>query len=140
MTSYVVYASDRDSIEIFKDNKPEDFVLQLDKNIVLNDNSTVELLEFRCRLSEKDRDVLYIQSDICENSYLCGKSLPVLRIIPLPGTKNHSVVFDKPIILKSVTGSLNRLRIYISSKHFSEFSVSLLEVQVTLRFNNVSHQ
>ena len=84
MSSYVVYASDRDSIEIFKDNKPEDFILQLDRNIVLNDDSTVELLEFRCRMNEKDRDVLYIQSDICENSYLCGKSLPVLRIIPLP--------------------------------------------------------
>lgn len=139
MSSYIVYASNSDSTSIFKNNKPDDFVLKLDKSFHFQKNSTIELVEFRCRQRGKGRTTFYVMTDICETSLFNGMHHPILRAITLPGTKSFTSEFTSPIKLKTVLGPVNQIRVYIKPKNFSETSVDLLEVQVTLRLENVGY-
>lgn len=137
----ILFLSHTDSKGIFKDNKPQDFVVKLNKDIFLNQDSTVELLEFRCRLSKTEsKQLFYIMSDIVEDSYLLGKLNPVLRIIQYYGTKNQLNEVINPIAMKTVSGCFNQFRFYIKGKNFQELPDTLVEANITLRIKNGSYQ
>lgn len=147
MTSIVVYASDRDSISLHHNNTTTDFIVELDKTIRLNKKSTVELLEFICRFNDRHKDVLYILSDICQNSYLCGSTYPVLRVVVIPGVKNQFVEFNNSIKIPTMSGVYSKFRIYINSKildhsHFLHWRCSLhfnstMSVVITISGNSI---
>jgi hypothetical protein len=139
MTSFVVYASSTDSKNIFTDNNPNDFIVQLDRNINLCAESYVELLDIRCRINERTKEEIYIFSDVCQESFLYGKLSPVLRVFQLPGLKVSHTEFVRPIKLKTIQGQLNRFRIYIKPRETTSPPLSLSELNVTLRFHNVSY-
>jgi hypothetical protein len=136
----MLYVSNTDSNNIFPDNKVTDFVVDLKKDIFMNHDSTVELIEFRCRaIARQSKEVLYVMSDICERSIVHGKELPLLRFIPYSGIKSHFIEVYNPITLKTIPGCYNRFRIYIKDKNFTDVSVALAEAQITLRFKNVRY-
>lgn len=139
MSSRVAYLSHNDSISIYEGNHPEDFIVDFNDHIELNSASTVELIEFKCKLSQKSYANVYIFSDICENSILNATSQPILRAIKLSGAKNISTSFSNPIQLKTAIGVMKSCRIYITNKDTSRLSFRLLEAEVTLRFKNVTN-
>ena len=140
MSSCVIYASHSDCLPIYKDNKPTEFIVQLDRNLVANQNSSIELLEFSYKTSIKSRETLCIFTDICQSSFLNGKKLSVLRTTRLSPRTIDSIEFSQPIKLKLNPGPFNKFRIYIRDKDLNEPSVSLQEANLTLRLQDVSEQ
>lgn len=139
MTSRIAYLCHNDSFDIYESNQPDDFIVDFDEHMEFNSLSTIELIEFKCKLAQKTNENVYIFSDLCCNSILNGTKKPILRSIKLPGAKHVAVSFSSPIPLATPTGVMKSCRIYIRDKNFTKLSFQFLEAEVTLRFKNVSN-
>jgi len=139
MSSFVVYASSEDSKTVFTNNQPTDFIVQLDRNIKLDAGSYVELLEIRYKCSKKDKEDICVLSDLCQESFLFGKPSTVLGVFQLTGLRTDKITFERSIKLKTIHGQINRFRIYIKGRQDLSPALELLELNVTLRFHNVSY-
>lgn len=85
-----------DSSEYF-DNKPNCFRVHLNKQIQLDGYWTVALTEFTTEswdLSKKTSDV-FICCDICEETIVGGKDVPLLRRVFL-GEKQENIIYTLP--------------------------------------------
>lgn len=139
MNSRVLYLSHTDSIDIHERNTPSEFVFEFERAIQLNISSTIELIEFKCKLSQKLRSTVYVFSDICDSSTLAAREEPLLRAINLSGLHTFAVHYDYPITLKTVIGRVKRITIYLKNKDRSELSFNVLNSEVTLLLKNVSN-
>ena len=139
MSSAIIYTSCNDSKHLYESNIPSDFFVEFDKIIETNENSTVELLEFRCHLNDKSKKDICVMCDICDNSFMFGDKKPILRMITLPGLKNVSFIFNEPIKINIIDRYIKKFKIYLRSVESTSTSLVFLDSQITLRINNVSN-
>ena len=139
MSSLIIYSSSKDYEHLYKSNKPTDFYVEFDKVIETNENSTIELLEFRCHLNDKSRKDICVICDICDNSILFGHKIQILRLITLPGLKNVSCVFNEPIKINIIDKFIKKFKIYLRDVDSTSTSLEFLDMHITLRINNVSN-
>lgn len=67
-----------DSFAFYRNNKPYDFHVHLPRPLTLNGQWTVSLLETCLPSTESEMDV-YIYSNLCEDTIVRDKELPLLR-------------------------------------------------------------
>jgi len=136
MDSYELYAS-HTSTQLAA-NKPHDFIIQLNRTLELNENSTIEILGWSFDSpKKKTRKPLFIFSDVVTNSFLLGVEQPVIGVIYPSNKKAEQCYLPNTIKIKTISGSINRLHLYIRDGKLSDSSVDFSELLLTLRFKNV---
>ena len=103
MNAFYMFISSKDSIKLYKDNAYDDFYVQFDREIVLEQSCSlgykqswqfalVELsVEFEGRRNNSLPDGVLILSDLAEPSYVNATELGVLRCIASKGEAGNSL-------------------------------------------------
>ncbi len=120
---YILHLSSKDSINVFPDNLPSDFTVDIGKTLQLAGNWQVELLSFKCCLTkdqDPERKNLYVFTDIAESSYMKDNYLPVIANFYLDGYSNKKKIIERvvehPHSLAVVPFAVQRIRIYIKDQ------------------------
>jgi hypothetical protein len=124
-----------DSVEYF-DNKPNCFRVQLNKQIQLDGYWTVALTEFTTESwnsSKKSADV-FVCCDICEETIVGGKDVPLLRRVFLGEKKESNIIYTLPYYVPVKIGELQQICIYITDRAGNLVSFFDGPVSVTLHF------
>ena len=111
---HFIYASPQDSQALYPTNRFTDFVVELPETLYLDGDWEIGLLEVvynrnvhnevRC---PKGPSILWF-CDVCEESFVRGHQLPILRKLERPGTFN-------PVIYRRIKASATkRLRLYMT--------------------------
>lgn len=140
MAETILYLSHEDSLTSYENNSPDNFIVELDKQIILNEGSTVELLDFRCKLQDKVKGgrMACIECDICENSLVFGSYRPALHVFRMPTANFYSSDIYQPIKIKILDHKINRIGIHIRPLDRSNKPFDLEESCATLRIKHGS--
>ena len=111
---YFIYASPEDSEALYPDNKFTDFVVELPETLYLDGHWEIGLLEVVYNTNAQKEvhcpmgpSILFF-CDICDESFVRGHRLPVLRKMEKPAT-------FAPVIYKRVKAcSTKRIRLYMT--------------------------
>lgn len=124
-----------DSLEYF-DNKPNCFRIQLSKQVQFDGYWTVAVTEFTTAswdVSKKSPEV-FICCDICEETFVGGKDLPLLRRVFLGKEKENNIIYKLPYYIPMKIGQLQQICIYITDRAGNLVSFLDGPVSVTLHF------
>lgn len=115
----------------YPSNQPGDFTVEFPYPYELQGQWVCGLKEIRISLRE---EVLYVCSDVCDESYAENTMLPVLRALQKP--KGKSVLtyfhFDNPMYVKVTPTSLKRIRIFIRGSQLRQPNITDPIVRCTL--------
>lgn len=124
-----------DSSEYF-DNQPNCFRVHLNKQIQLDGYWSVALTEFATEswdLVKKTPEV-YICCDICEETIVGGKDLPLLRRVFLGEKQENNITYTLPYYIPVKIGQLQQICIYIIDRAGNPVSFLDGPVSATLHF------
>ena len=122
---YLFLSSD-DCTSIHPGNNAWDFTVEL--NLHLQGQWECALTEIDYKGSPSE---LYVYSDLCADSFVTGKYLPVLRIVKKPTN------FKKPYFIPVGQEFLNRIRVYIRTAEGQIPSFQPKRLRCTLRLRHV---
>lgn len=128
-----------DSSEYF-DNQPNCFRVQLNKQIQLDGYWTVALTEFATESWDpaKKTPEVYICCDICEETIVGGKDLPLLRRVFLGEKLENNIIYTLPYYIPVKIGQLQQICIYITDRTGNPVSFLDGPVSATLPFSFLS--
>ena len=131
MEEHFLFLSSHLSKEQYPFNKPFDFTIELPHPYELSGQWVCGLKEIQLSLKE---DIVYVCSDICEESYAENTMIPVLRTLQKPKGKGSLTyfLFDKPMYVKIKPSVMNLLRIFIRGSHLKEVNIKDTTVRCTL--------
>lgn len=124
-----------DSLEYF-DNKPNCFRIQLNKQVQFDGYWTVAVTEFTTEswdVNKKSSEV-FICCDICEETIVGGKDIPLLRRVFLGEKKENNIIYKLPYYIPMKIGQLQQICIYITDRAGNLVSFLDGPVSVTLHF------
>ena len=127
--------SSTDSSEYF-DNKPNCFRIQLNKQVQLDGYWTVALTEFTTESwnsNKKSREV-FICCDLCEETFVGGKDMPLLRRVYLGEKPETNTIYKLPYYVPVKVGQLQQICIYITDRAGNLVSFLDGPVSITLHF------
>ena len=128
--------SSTDSLEYFVDNKPHCFTVQLNKQIHLDGYWVVAMTECSTK-SRKDSDKItemYVCCEICQETFVGGKEMPLLRRVYLGKQKESNTIYTLPYYIPMKTNQLHQIRIYITDRVGNLVSFLDGPVNITLHF------
>ena len=90
--NFYLYVSDKDCSDVFQDNNPLDFSINLPTHIQLEGKwvcaLTKVMLTYLC--VEKTEETLFICSDFCVDSFVGGEFMPAFdQVLVTPGLDNY---------------------------------------------------
>lgn len=112
--TYAYIRSD-DSNDIYHNNSPFRFTVQLNSPLLLRKDSKVGVIEFSYPDDQDLKEELYIQSNICQDSIVGANALPVLRVV-YPQGKRH-FMFNPTYYIPVRYSEITHLEIYITDRH-----------------------
>lgn len=124
-----------DSSEYFE-NKPNCFRIQLNKQVQLDGYWTIGLTEFtteRWKSNKKSQEV-FICCDMCEETFVGGKDMPLLRRVYLGEKQETNIIYELPYYVPVKIGQLQQICIYITDREGNLVSFLDGPVSVTLHF------
>ena len=134
-----VYLQDSDSIQIFKDNMPYKFQVQINHPLTFEGYWKVALTEVCLQRNPKMRakkteNTLFIYSDVCKESIVKGGEYGLLRRIDSNTKSGWQYIFDSPIYLPLKKTEFQELEVSIKTEdnEFASFLTS--PVYLTLHF------
>lgn len=99
-----------DSQNVYPGNTPYDFKVHLPKPLYFQGHWTVSLLEFSL-LSGNTKPELYVCSNLCQDSIVGERELPLLRRVFLEKTGNN--IYNNPYEVPLRLGEIQDVRVYI---------------------------
>ena len=123
---YYFYITSDDSKEQHPENKGSDFTVELTKSINLEGDWECSLKQVGFS-SDIDTDILYICSDLCEESLACGSFYPVLRVVSNKTKKTwRSLTFNDPYYVRLRGQSIQRIRIFLRGVQLAPVTLDTL--------------
>ena len=124
-----------DSSEYF-DNKPNCFRIQLNKQVQLDGYWTVSLTEFTTESwdSSKKFQEVFICCDMCEETFVGGKDMPLLRRIYLGEKQEANIIYKSRYYVPVKIGQFQQICIYITDRAGTLVPFLDGPVSVTLHF------
>lgn len=116
-----------DSQNVYPGNTPYDFKVYLPKPLYFQGHWTVSLLEFSLLLGNTKPE-LYVCSNLCQDSIVGERELPLLRRVFLEKTGNN--IYNNPYEVPLRLGEFQDVRVYI--KDSTNHPVSFLNGGVTV--------
>lgn len=136
-TQYYIYASPDDSKDIHTKNNISDFVVELPSTLNLEGVWEIGLLEAEYSQNvHSDKNLatgsvlgtVFLFCDLCEESFIRGKMLPVLQKL------NRSRTFEPPNFVRMKPGGIQRFRVYMKDSEMNPVSVADWKLKCTLLF------
>ena len=135
-----------DCISMFENNVPNNFTVQLNKEVDLEGYWVVALTEISIvyQTSSRMSGDIYIFSNICVDSFVGASEKPLLRKVHIgkDGTEGFAknkkkyftstLIFDTPYYIPVRSGLLNQINIYINDAIGNASSFTNEETCVTL--------
>ena len=78
MSHYMIFRSDQNQ-DYYPDNTPCSFKIKLPGTLTLQGDWTVALTEITLREEKASKDIFYIYTNICSESFINGVNAPLLR-------------------------------------------------------------
>ena len=123
------FLNSRDSLFYHKENKPYDFIVELNERYNLKGLWEIALCDIN--LNTALTDSVYVLSDICDQSYVLNSSEPVCRLI-YPSASSTSYSFTNRYYLPIKQKAFTRIRIYIRDTDMTYASRLTHDIQLTL--------
>lgn len=134
-----------DGASLFEKNVPDNFTVQMDRQIKFEGYWTVALTEINITYKASSRRIqdIYVYSDICEESFVGSSEKPLLRRVHMgkESTEQYIVnkhklfqavnVFPMPYYVPVCAGGLNQIHIYITDEQGNPCSFINEDVCVT---------
>jgi hypothetical protein len=133
MEGYFIYASPDDSKALYPNNSFEDFVVELPETLYLEGEWEMALLDVvynanvHTTVNCPKGPSLLMFCDICEESFVRGRKLPILRQLEKPAT------FDPPIFKRVKTFSAKRIRVYMTDYDLEPVAVADWKLKCVFR-------
>lgn len=129
-----------DSSEYFE-NKPNSFRIQLNKQVQLDGYWTIGLTEFTTESwnSNKKSQEVFICCDMCEETFVGGKDMPLLRRVYLGEKQETNIIYELPYYVPVKIGQLQQICIYITDREGNLVSFLDGPVSVTLHFKKIPY-
>ena len=102
-----------DSMELYTDNKPYAFSIQLPRPLTLKGYWSVALLETFLPSRNKHSDEVYIYTNLCEDTIVGNRELPLLRKVHLEAEESSNKVFTFPYEVPVRLGQVHDVHVYI---------------------------
>ena len=125
--SFYMYLSSKDSEKLFEHNQFHDFIVETDREYDFSGCGewSVALVDFylegyKTGRAEKLVKSIIILCDLGTDSYILGRSAPVLRYIP--ATEEVGTSLFQPHYIGVSKARTNRIRIYLRDKSFNDLT------------------
>ena len=132
MASKYLFLTSTDGLDVYPQNNCTDFTVDFPNPIELNSDKTlimqewhVALIDININLPISLKNSVIVMCDLVENSYIKGKRLPLLRI--LPGAMLDGASLHIPYYMKLNTTSFRSLRIYLLDINFESIENEISE-------------
>ena len=135
---FYVYISSADSTDYFPDNEPSKFTVKLPETLRLRGKWQLALCEIQypsIQKKKKKPEQLLILCDLCQDSIVGEKRLPVLRRMRYEEPGNTSFGIFYYVSLK--TQEADRITVYIKTEKGEEPSFESGKLLCTLHFQHV---
>ena len=129
-----IIVSSTDS-EKFFNNTPYFFTVQLNRQIQFDGYWVVALTEFNIsnrKVGEFDDTEIFVCCDICQETFVGDKEMPLLRRIKLE--KENNIVYTLPYYIPVKISQLQQLQIHIKDRQGKFVSFRDEQVTLTLHF------
>ncbi|OOY49215.1 hypothetical protein BOW37_12775 [Solemya velum gill symbiont] len=136
---HFLYLTNEDSKDTHPENTVTDFTIDLPKPLNLEGTWECALLEVGFSDNFKS-DILYICTDVCEESVVCDTSHPVLRsVFNRSGSKKgwSLKTFDKPIYLRLTRADLQRIRVNVRGPRLVPLEIEGVQIACILHLRRV---
>ena len=127
--------SSEDSSDYFQ-NKPNNFTIQLNKQIQFDGYWTVALTEFKVEswLTTSKIQEIFVCCNVCEETIVGSKEMPLLRRIYLePKTTGHAI-FTLPYYVPVKIAQIQQISLYITDRDGKLVSFLNGAVNISLHF------
>ena len=132
---FYVYISSSDSTNYFPDNQPSKFTVKLPETLRLHEKWQLALCEIQYPSIQNKPDQLLILCDLCQDSIVGDKRLPILRRMTFedPGYRSFGVFYY--VNLKA--HEVDRITVYLKTETGQEPSFGSGKLLCTLHFQHV---
>ena len=127
--NHYLFISSQDAQDLHPENTSTDFTIELPRTYELTGDWEVALKEIELRIKE---DLVYICSDICEESYVHGTLVPILQSARRERKVNVVFQFIDPYYLPVRVSTLNKVRIIIRGRDLKPLPKDKTVVYCTL--------
>ena len=115
---FYLFLSSEDSKDLYPQNTPQDFTVQLPERIQLTGEWTLALveIEYPTSFSRNPPASLWFEVDLCETSIVGDRKLPVLRRLPvtsIPNNETKRLTFDPLLHLPIRQYDFDKVHIHI---------------------------
>ena len=126
---HYLFLCSQDSKDQHPNNASTDFTVELPKTFYLDGDWEVALKEIETRISA---DLIYVFSDICQESYVDDTLAPILRSVRREKKSKALFTFVDPYYLPVRADYVSRIRIFIRGRHQETLRNSNTVVYCTL--------
>ncbi len=110
-----------DNMQLFADNRPWTFKVNLDRPLQLAGVWSVALTEITITSMHTKKQhvdsMLYVFCNICSNTLVGVQQVPILRSIYLDDVSHHSFIFSSPYYMPIKVGMTQQIHIYLKDEH-----------------------
>ena len=134
LNEYVWISSDQNK-DIYPNNKPYQFKIQLPQTIPINGNCLIGLCEIRGLKKQRSKEI-FICCDQCQYSIVDDKLYPVLRCVD---TSDEVKIIHTPFYVSSkITSSIDHLSFYIldGKGELASFLKEPLKISIHIKSRN----
>lgn len=137
MKSFYLFLHSTDSLDLFPDNTPSGWRVQLPKPYDLQGHWECALIDVSldCNFAPRSSR-LYLCCDFIEDSYVRGRSLPVLKNIELKGGESEvkREFYSNPIYVSVKRAQLRGLRFHILDANLDPVVFNSNDLHCVLHF------
>ena len=123
MEQHYLFLSSEDSNMIYPGNTGSEFIVQLPETLILEGLWYCSLKEFVIPNKQRKGQELNICSDFCEDSFVSGKRVGVLRRIYTTVGGVIAETFNQPYYIKVNSSHLNRLSFHIKNENLEAVDI-----------------
>lgn len=125
--------SSEDGKTFHSDNMSFDFRVKLNRSIQLDGYWVVALTELSVSdlISHREKQELFIFSNICQNSIVADTEQPLLRRVVIENNQKN-VIYENPYYIPVKLGDLQHVHVYITESKGEKSSFLKKKLTVTL--------
>ena len=133
--------SSTDSKQYFS-NTPNIFTVQLNKQIQFDGYWVVALTEFDLKNNHPGSRItngeIFVCCDICQETFVGGREIPLLRRITLERDKDSNIIFSLPYYISVKVSQIQQIQIYLKGPYRKINLISRSRSDTYITFQEVS--
>ena len=137
MSLRMVLSSD-DGKEFFPNNSSYNFFVKLNRTLQFDGYWVVGLTEISISEQSKKDEIIYVYSDICQNSFVGSSEQPLLRRVFYEDINdNRNIIYTNPYYIPVQLKDVQQIHIYIKDENGNDASFLKKKVTVSLHFKKI---